>query len=324
MHLFVFLFVYWIEDLGIKFNYNEETMRKIWLFGAVLTMAVLSGCSYWGPCVDGTGSVVDEIRETGSFTAVTNTGSFDVYVKHAESFGVLVRAQENLVPIVETYVSGNTLIIETEGNSCYRSGLPVEVHVSMPETETLSLNGSGRVFADILGSNIVEVSNSGSGYMEIDTILSEAVVLDNSGSGHIEVLDCYTDLMDAYQSGSGTIHCGNVYEPAEVDIRHSSSGRVSAVILDAVDVDVILSGSGRVELSGYAEFGEYSLNSSGGIDAFDMEVSDVEATNSGSGNIYVWASDLLDAVITGSGDIVYMGDPIISVKITGSGNLRSY
>lgn len=324
MHLFVFLFVYWIENLEIKFNYNKEIMRKIWFFGVVIAMAVLSACSYFGPCVDGTGPVVDEMRETGSFTAVTNKGSFDVYVTRSDDFSVVVRAQENLLPVVETYVSGNILIIETEGNSCYRSGLPVEVHISMPETESLTLSGSGRVFADILGNNIVEVSNSGSGYMEIDTILTEALVLDNSGSGHIEVLECYTDLMDAYQSGSGTILCGNVYEPAEVDIRHSSSGRVSAVILDAVNLDVILSGSGRVELSGYAEFAEYSLNSSGGIDALDMEVSDVEATNSGSGNIYVWASDLLDAVITGSGDIVYMGDPLISVKITGSGNLRSY
>jgi hypothetical protein len=299
-------------------------MRKIWLFGVVLAAAALTGCNYWGPCVDGTGPVLDELRETGTFNAVTNTGSFDVYVSKQDTFGIVVRAQENLFPIIETYVSGNTLMIETEGNSCFRSDSPVEVHVSMPETEALSLTGSGRVFADELTSAVVEISNSGSGYMEIDSTMSESLVLDNSGSGSIEVGDSYADVVDAIQSGSGSILCGNVFGPAEVDFRHSSSGRISAVLLDVVDLDVGMNGSGRVELSGYGEFAEYSLSSSGRIDAFDMEISDVKATNSGSGDIFVWAIDLLDATVTGSGDIVYMGNPEVTIRDTGSGNVRPY
>ncbi|MBE9519301.1 MAG: DUF2807 domain-containing protein, partial [Bacteroidetes bacterium] len=111
---------------------------------------------------------------------------------------------------------------------------------------------------------------------------------------------------------------------SEMDIRHSSSGRVSAVLIDGVVIDVVLSGSGRVELAGDLEVAKYSLNSSGRLDALDLEVSDVEASNTGYGNIYVWAVDLLDATITGSGDIVYLGNPVISTRITGSGNLRSY
>jgi len=299
-------------------------MKKIWLFGAVLATAILSGCSYFGPCVDGSGPVIDEVREAVDFTGVRNSGSFDVYVTRADSFGVVVEAQESLISIIETYVSGNTLIIELKNNTCIRSNSDIEVHVSMPETEELSLNGSGRMFADMVSSPEVEISNSGSGYMEIDSIMSGSLILDNSGSGQIEVNDNYADFANIYQSGSGSILAGNVIGAVEVDIRHSSSGRISAVILDVVELDVILNGSGRVELSGYGEFAEYSLNSSGRIDALDMEISDVHATSSGSGDIYVWASDLLDATITGSGDIVYKGDPDITVRITGSGNLKSY
>ena len=299
-------------------------MRKIWLFGVVLATVALSGCDYWGRCVDGSGPVLEEIRETGDFTGVRNTGSFDVYVTRGDGFSVVVRAQENLIPIIETFVSGNTLIIELENNTCIRSNSDIEVHVSMPETEELSLTGSGRMFADMISSSEVEISNSGSGYMEIDSIMSGSLILDNSGSGHIEVNDNFTDLANIYQSGSGSVLAGNIIGAVEVDIRHSSSGRISAIILDVVELDVILNGSGRIELSGYGEFAEYSLSSSGRIDALDMEISDVQATNSGSGNIYIWASDLLDATITGSGDIIYMGDPVITVRITGSGNLRSY
>jgi hypothetical protein len=299
-------------------------MRKIWLVGIVLATAALSGCTYWGNCLDGSGPVISEQREIAGFTGVSNSASFDVFVTRSDEFGVEVMAPENLLPVIETYVSGSTLRIELKNGVCIRSNSNVDVHVSMPETEALSLTGSGRVFADWVSSTEVEISNSGSGYMEIDTTMSESLVLQNSGSGHIEVGDNYADIVDAIQSGSGTIVCGNIFEPAELDISHSSSGRINAIILDVVELDVLLSGSGSVELSGYGEFADYSLNSSGRIDAFDMEISDVDATNSGSGNIYVWASDLLDATLTGSGDIVYMGDPVVTVRITGSGNVRSY
>lgn len=299
-------------------------MRKISIVGVMLATALLSGCFYNGPCLNGSGPVIGEQRDVGYFTGVTNTGSFDLYLTQADSFYVEVRAQENLIPLVETYVAGSTLIIETENNTCFRSNSPVEVHVSMPETEFLSLSGSGRVFADVLGSTEVEISNSGSGYMEVESVLSGSLDLSNSGSGYISLTEAYADLVEIIQSGSGTILCGTLFGPAGVDIRHSSSGRVSAIIVDGVDLDVVLSGSGRIELSGMMEVAEYSLNSSGGIDALDLEIQDVDATNTGSGNIYVWATDLLDATITGSGDIIYRGDPALTIRITGSGKVRSY
>jgi hypothetical protein len=299
-------------------------MKKICFVGVALASFAISGCTYWGRCVEGSGPVVEEQRETGYFTGVRNTGSFDVYVTRSEDLDVVVRAQESLIPLIETNVSGNTLVIEIRDNTCIRSGSNIEVHVSMPETEELALDGSGRLFAEIAEGNEVEISNSGSGYMEIDTTISGSLILDNSGSGHIEVNDNFTDGVDLYQSGSGTIAAGNIIGAGEVDIRHSSSGRIGAVILDVVELDVIMAGSGRVELSGYGEFAEYALNSSGRIDAFDMELSAVEASNSGSGNIYVWATDLLDATITGSGDIVYMGNPEVTIRDTGSGSVRPY
>lgn len=298
-------------------------MKNIWLIVLVL-LAVLSGCSYWGPCIDGTGPLLDENRETGAFTAITNTGSFDVYVNQADSFSVVVRAQENLIPIIETNVVGSRLIVETRSNTCYRSSLPVEVHLTLPETHALTLNGSGRIFAGRVSSTEVEIFNSGSGSIKIDSTLSEWLVLDNSGSGHIEVNASYADMVDLIQSGSGAILNDNVIGSDQVDIRHSSSGNIAVAILDVAELDVILSGSGRIELSGYGELAAYTLNSSGRIDAFDMEQSEVVATNSGSGNIFLWANDLLNATITGSGDIVYIGDPVITSRITGSGKLRAY
>lgn len=292
--------------------------------GVLAPMFAVLGCHYYGPCVNGSGPVTSELRSMADYTGVTNTGSFDVYVSEADTFGVEVVAQENLLPIIETYVSGGKLIVETKNNTCYKSSSPVEVYVSLPELDRLMLTGSGRVFADVAASPEVEISNSGSGLIEIDTVYAESYLASNSGSGFIAIEGSFTDEADLVQSGSGTIDGGFFFGTADLGVRHSSSGQVFAIVLDGTFVDVILSGSGKVELAGDAVVAEYTLNSSGKVDALNLEVPDVDATNTGSGNIFVWAIDFLDATITGSGDIIYRGIPITSTTITGSGSVRPY
>jgi hypothetical protein len=160
--------------------------------------------------------------------------------------------------------------------------------------------------------------------MEVDTVFSESCMVSNSGSGYIGLEAFYTDEADVVQSGSGTIAGGIFFGVADLSIRHSSSGKVMATLLNGTLADVILSGSGEVELAGDAVLAEYSLNSSGRVDALNLEVSEVGATNTGSGHIYLWANDFLDATVTGSGDIIYRGNPAVTKTITGSGSIRPY
>ena len=292
--------------------------------GVFAVMFIMAGCYYSGPCVNGSGPVTSELRTISDFTGVANTGSFEVYISKADSFGVEVLAQENLLPIIETYVSGSTLIVQTKSNACFKSSSPVAVYVSLPELDRLQLTGSGKVFAGLADSPEVHISNSGSGWMEVDTVYAESYVVSNSGSGYIRIESTYAHEADMVQSGSGTIAGGSFFGTADLGIRHSSSGLISASLLDGTLVDVILSGSGKAELAGDAVLASYGLHSSGRVDALYLEVSEVDATHTGSGNIFLWANDFLDATLTGSGDIIYRGSPIVSQTITGSGQVRPY
>ena len=299
-------------------------MRNIWFMGVLLVLFAVSGCSYYGPCLNGSGPVVSDVRANANFTGVSNTGSFNVYVTEADIFGVEVLAQENLLPIIETYVSGGNLIITTKNGACYKSSTSVEVHVSLPELDLLRLSGSGQVYADVVVGPEVEISNSGSGFMEIDTVYAESYMVSNSGSGYIAIDGTYADEADMVQSGSGTIVNGILSGIADLSVRHSSSGLIHATLNDGTLVNVLLSGSGMVELAGDAVVAEYTLSSSGRVDALDLEVPAADATNTGSGKIFLWAVDILDATITGSGDIIYRGSPTVSTTITGSGTVRPY
>lgn len=299
-------------------------MRVFHITAIFLLMATLAGCYYFGPCIDGSGPVESETREVSGFSGVTNTGSFDVYIQTAEEFYVEVRAQENLLPIIETYVSGYTLYVRTKDDACFRSSLPVEVYVSMPELEILTLSGSGRIFAESAHTSVFECINSGSGRVVIDTVDVHDCSAGNSGSGLIRIGEMEATQVGLFQSGSGTIDGGVIHGSSELKIRHSSSGHVNAVLYGGNTVDGVLSGSGKIELQGNATMANYTLNSSGRIDALELMAEDVEASNTGSGNIWVYATNFLDVVITGSGDVIYRGEPLVNSNITGSGRLRRY
>jgi len=298
-------------------------MKRILAFSIVALTVGFTSCFYFGTCFDGTGSVQTESRDITGFTAVNNTGSFEVYVTQGDSFSLTVSAQENLLPIIETTVSGSTLNIKTQDNVCYRSSLPVIIEITMPDIEQLSLSGSGTLAVEHVSGESIEISLSGSGKIYADTIVTPDLLLVNSASGKI-----YSDLVDSpdaafYLAGSGSIELEKLMG-WNFSVNHSASGTVKVLNTGAEKVNLNLSGSGRIEIAGEATEGHYINSASGKIDALDLLVEDCTATASGSGGILLYATATLEANVYGSGSILYLGDPDISYYRTGSGELRRY
>lgn len=299
-------------------------MNKIFLSGALLALLILSGCSNWGGCFDGYGPVLYETRDLDDFTAVSNSGSFEVRVEKSDTFGVEVQAQENLLEFIETYVSGSTLVIKAEDNFCFNSISPVIVYVYLPYCEEISNTGSGKLSSDRAEVVEFECFNSGSGMIAIDSIFASTVYLSNSGSGDLYVTASYPDQIQVVQSGSGMIDAGAAIGSLEVAINQTSSGKVYLDLPGGRDVETTLTGSGAIYLSGDANSADLGLSSSGKIDAGNLMVSDAQVLSSGSGKVYVYATDDLYVSISGSGDVYYRGSPSINSNISGSGSLRPY
>lgn len=299
-------------------------MRKLMIMGAAAAAIAITGCYYPGPCIEGYGPVVTESRYLEDFTAVSNSGSFEVRVTLADSFSVKVEAQENLHSVIETYVSGSTLVVKTSNGNCIQSIAPVLVYVTLPEVEEIRNTDSGRLSADRSNSVEFEIVNSGSGDISIDSLFSFHVSARNSGSGRIYLTGTYAEEVELVQTGSGLVESGAIYGTDVTSIDHSSSGRISGTLVGGNHLDAKLSGSGRIELWGDAVTADYFLSASGKIEALDLVASDVYASISGSGKIYLHAIDYLEAVISGSGDVIYRGNPLLSTRITGSGSVRPY
>ncbi|MBN1819460.1 MAG: DUF2807 domain-containing protein [Prolixibacteraceae bacterium] len=202
-------------------------------------------------CIDefsvrGNGIENSETRFAQNFSKVKSSGAFDIHISNSDEYEVVVNAETNILPYIETEVNGNTLYISIRGLHNVRNTLPMEVYISTPVLEEIKQSGSGEIISDFFESNNFDVAISGSGYVEtaVDCHKFDVTV---SGSGQVYVSGV-ADYSDIHISGSGNVDAFDLYSK---DCNANISG--SGDIYTNVDrlLDVSISGSGNVYYIGY-------------------------------------------------------------------------
>lgn len=130
------------------------------------------------------------------------------------------------------------------------------------------------------------------------------------------------DLYEINMSGSGDMNINSAFSGIE-ELSISGSGSIKGnAVTTYSDLRLSITGSGSINLAGSANELKASTTGSGKMYLKDLVAKYVDCTISGSGDMYVNATETLNANISGSGDIIYSGHPIIDVKTTGSGRIR--
>ncbi len=232
-------------------------------------------------CVKGDGIMETETRRVTSFDQIENSTSFDVIYRKADTLGIAITAEQNILDYIETNVYDNTLEIRTSPGS-------------------ICLDYNHKPVLTITSPSLKKIINSGSGTFLADNLTGDAITMKLSGSGDISVQQMTGNSIDIILSGSGDI---------KVD-QASFSGS-----------DFLLSGSGDADISGDCETAHFKVTGSGNLHSSDFVTTTASIILSGSGNIYTNVTGYLNGLISGSGNIYVKGDPRIDQTVTGSGRI---
>lgn len=209
--------------------------------------------------IRGNGIAATQGRLVPVFNKVISSGDFQVHITKGNEFEVVINAEENLLPYIETSVSGNTLLIDIQGLHNVRNRLPMNVYITVPTLTSIKQSGSGNITTDyfttekmqlfISGSgsistavdaNLVEATISGSGWMKIagDSNQSDLAI---SGSGNIDSYNLLVNYCNSNISGSGNMQ---VYVLKSIYARISGSGNVYYTGNPTIETNI--SGSGKI------------------------------------------------------------------------------
>ena len=212
----------------------------------VLGAAILFGTA----CekINGEGPAVTETRATGNFSGLDVRMDADVHVTQSPVYKVEVTAQQNVLNVMETYISGNKLVLKFRNNVRVRNYSQVIINVSAPNLGSLYLSGSGDVrVSGVLNPLSMELGLSGSGSMHVEQINTGRLDASISGSGSIHVENGTATEERLKISGSGDMQLANV-QTQEATTSTSGSGSIRLHATQKLDVSI--SGSGDVYYKG--------------------------------------------------------------------------
>jgi hypothetical protein len=195
--------------------------------------------------VRGNGQLGSEVRQVSGFEGIVLEGSYEVIVTPDTITEVIVEAETNLFPFIETYVSGSALVVRTRPNVNLKPNDPMRVFLRVPYLRYCEISGSGLITTGQFNVDYLNLSISGSGRLETGGDLDRLYAF-ISGSGSI-YLTGQTGISELNISGSGNI---NAYGMKTDSCYANISGSGNMYLDVARLLDVRISGSGSVYYRG--------------------------------------------------------------------------
>ena len=238
-----------------------------------------------GDGVAGDGRVTSEQRQVATLSGLDVSGAMQVDVRVGGQPGLTIEADSNLLPMIRSDVSGDTMRIWVDGQ--IKPTQPIRVKYSAPRLSHLRTTGSGRT--DVTGLNGAPLTfvKTGSGKTQLAGNVSNLDVR-HTGSGTIDALGLRSSSAYANLAGSGSIMLGRV---------------------DGDQLTAHVRGSGDIEASGTVQTLNASVNGSGDVHVARVTAQRADLAINGSGDISALVKQSLVASGNGSGRITVHGNP---------------
>jgi hypothetical protein len=222
---------------------------------AVLASAVLAALpALAADRVVGSGKLVTDTRAgLTDFQAVTSRASVKLVIRQAAREAVQVRADDNIVPLVETSIEnqggGRTLVVTLKKNTSISTRSEIVVTVDVVKLKALASSGSGDIVVESLDTPTLSLSLSGSGDAHLGRLKTDDLAVQVSGSSDVDGNGRAAKLSMSI-SGSGSARLKDLQvDEASVNIAGSGDAELSV----ARNLAVAIAGSGDVVYHGDAK-----------------------------------------------------------------------
>ena len=203
----------------------------------LVVLAATAGC---GTGVKGSGTSASEVRAVEPFVGVVVQGSADVSISIGEPQSLVVETDDNLLDLLETDVSGDTLEVRFRDRASAKIGPSLAIVV--PALEGVTVSGSAEIEIDGMMGGELAITIKGSAALGASGTV-DRVEVDVSGSGDVRLFELQAEEVEISISGSGE---------AEVHVRRALSAAITGsghIVYegDPGDVETSIKGSGTIE-----------------------------------------------------------------------------
>jgi hypothetical protein len=214
-------------------------MKKLLLL-LVLLPALCAGCHHGlGPGIKGSGKRVTQKRDVGPFTSIKTEGAFDVEVVCQKTLGMEIDADDNILPLISTEVSGNVLRLKPTSN--YSVNDAPKIKITVPNIEAFSADGAGKMQISGVNNDKLMIALNGAPVLTASGT-TKMVSIDANGAAKIDTHSLRADHAMVDTKGASTVDLG---VSTQLDV--TVSGPSNVTYSGNPNVNKTIHGPGKVE-----------------------------------------------------------------------------
>ncbi len=221
---------------------------------------------WWQKKIKGNGTMATEVRELGTYDAISVNGSIYVSLSQGEEGSITLEAEENLLEYIEITNKNEKLRIKIKDQISLRTshGKGIKINVPVTEVSKLSLNGSGDIDGMFpLTTSKLKLNVNGSGDIEVDVAVEELQAA-IAGSGDIDISGKAQEF-NASVTGSGDIDAKDL-KVSVCNATVTGSGDISVNASEKLNSKVV--GSGDVHVNKSVKVIEKKIVGSGDVNKY--------------------------------------------------------
>lgn len=234
-------------------------MRKIFLFVTALTFMTQLSCAQ--KSIKGNGNLISEKRQTEAYDKITLLGSANIELISGTEGKIVISAESNIAPYIETTVKNNELIVKFKDNFSYSTKKEIKITVPVKEVSEINLKGSGDIDGkELLNFDKLEIRVNGSGDISLN-VNSNSILAEVIGSGDIDLKGNTKDFKGTVK-GSGDLKSKKLIS-YNSQLNVNGSGDIESTTTNTVDAHV--NGSGDIHVFGNPKNVTKNVKGSGDI-----------------------------------------------------------
>lgn len=195
-------------------------MRHVFvLIGMLGILLLVAACGPTGGINTGSGNVKTESRSVSGFSAVTFAAAGELTIRQTGTESLSITAEDNVLPLITTKVSGQTLNITFQPNTVMVPTRGVTYTLTVKNLNAIAVTGAGNVTGDNIQTGALQVTLSGVGKLTLSGAASrqDATL---SGTGAYDASALASNTARVTVSGAGS---------ARVNVRDTLDATVSGV-----------------------------------------------------------------------------------------------
>jgi len=188
----------------------------------IFALLLLSACS--GEGVKGNGQPTSQARQLQNFEKIVINGRYNVMITAGKNQRLTVTADSNFLPLIQTVVKDNELVISNKDNEMLVSKNAPAINIRVPKLTSISTNGNIKLQAGEIKANDFKLKTTGASNVKLSGKVSE-VDVKSFGASVVNALGLTAQSANINVEGASTV---KVNAP-KLEIKINGAGQVDYV-----------------------------------------------------------------------------------------------